>query len=215
MLKNMKFAILSFMITALLIVITGLVSLSLIQRADVMYDYALIGYGVPQSEISSLNTDLYQDSSLVLEIIFLTDETELAAAQKDLEETQTKITAAFDELKYSCSSATELDLIRTIENTLFQYEEKRNQVIKLGLENRKQEALMMFRQEARPLLTECLQTTDKLTELKTTLGNQMSDDFAAQSDTSRMIIVVLMIITLVTAVLFVLLGVFFSRSHQR
>lgn len=211
-LNNMKVKqrlILCFVLVVLFSSISGILGTVLLVRTDSNYSKALVENGFAQGEIGEFNTYLNKGGAVVRDIIFLTDEKDLTEAQKELEEVAALTTQALDALKVNCQSEQELALIKTIDQKLPVYRDLRDQVVKLGLANQNDEALALFREQARPVLNEIMAAAQSLADLNVDMGNEVSNSLSAQS---RITIVVIIAIIAVVVVISLLFAVAIAKS---
>lgn len=210
--KNMKIGVklvISFIIVTLIASIGGVVGLSVLQKADRDYSKALVVNGFSQGDIGRFNTYLNKGGGLVRDMIFLTEEQELKSTSAEIDELKQKTNEAFDAIKVYCTTPAELEQIAIIEKNLPVYQDKRQQVIDLGLAQKNDEALEMFRTEARPPLNACMDAADALAEINITMGNQVSSDLTRNSWVFTFLILMTIIVAIVISVLF---GIKTSRS---
>lgn len=215
MLKNLRIGkrlILTFIIISLLASISGVVGLFMVNTVNKNYSEALVVNGFAQGELGRFNTALNKGSALVRDIIFLTNEAELKQTQTELNEVLQETDKALADLKVNCQSPEELAQIAIIDEYLPKYRQSRENVVTLGLANRNDEALDLFRSEAGPYLTKCTDAAEMLTEMNVTMGNEVSASLSAQSTFSMILIVAVIIGAMVLSIL---LGVYISKSISR
>lgn len=204
-LNNMKVKvrlIVCFVAVVLFSSISGIVGTILLIQTDANYSKALVENGFSQGEIGEFNTYLNKGSAIVRDIIFLTDEADLATAQKELEEAANAATEALSALKVNCQSEQELALIKIIDQQLPVYRDLREQVAELGLANKNDEALALFREQARPVLNEIMAAAQSLADLNVDMGNEVSDNLSAQSRITIVIIVTIIAVVFIVSLLF-------------
>lgn len=212
MIKNMKIGkklILAFIIVSLLASISGVTGLVILNRLNKSYSEALVVNGFVQGDLGRFNTDLNRGAALVRDMIYLTDESELQKTKNELEQLKTDTNAALAAFRVNCQSAEELQYVAIIDKNLPLYQEKREVAINLGLQNDNERALEVFRSEASPYLTECLNAIEGLIEINTTMGNQVSDSLDAQAVAFSLTILVIIIISLIISIS---LGIYISKS---
>lgn len=210
--KNMKIGkrlVLAFIVVTVLGGISSVIGLVISQRADRNYSQALVVNGFSQGDIGRFNTYLNKNSALVRDVIFLTDEADIQEARQELNRYATETTDALSALKVNCKTKEELEQIAIIDRDLPKYQKIREQVIELGMQNRNDEALELFRGQGRPLLNSCMDAADALADMKVTMGNQVSADLTSQSNTSTLIIIFTILVTFAVSIL---LGVRISSS---
>lgn len=204
-LSNMKIQkrlILCFVIVVIMASISGALGVILLIRSDQNYSNALIENGFSQGEIGAFNTYLNKGGAVVRDIIVLTEEADIQASLKEMEEIQANTTEAFEALKVNCQTPKELEYIKEIEQKLPQYRKLREEVAALGLANQNEEALALFRNEARPILNEIMNAADGLKELNVTLGNEVSSALTAQSNITVIIILSVIALTVFVSIIF-------------
>ena len=211
-LKNIKIApklILCFMFVVVLASLSGIIGAILLNQADQNYSKALVENGFSQGDIGSFNTYLNKGSALIRDVIFLTEASEIQSAQTELKEIDQKRDQALTALKVSCQTSDELALIATIEQKLPQYEKLQEQVVALGMQNHNDEALRMFREQARPVLSEIMTAAESLASLNVELGNDISSPLTQQSKGAMLMIIVVIVASILLSLL---IAVFVARS---
>lgn len=176
-LNNMKVKkrlLVCFIFIALAASISGILGVVLLVRMDGDYSKALVENGFSQGNIGNFNTYLNKSSAVVRDIIFLEDQEELESARKELEEYTERMKTELAKLKENCQSPKELEYIAVIEENLPQYEKKEAVVVELGLTNKNEEALTVFREEARPILSKVMTAAQDLMDLNISMGNEAS-----------------------------------------
>lgn len=204
-LNNMKIQkrlVLCFVIVVIMASISGALGIVLLVRSDRNYSDALINNGFSQGEIGTFNTYLNKGGAVVRDIIVLTDDKDLEGSTAELEQIQTLTNDAFEEMKENCQTAEEQEYIKTIEEKLPQYRQYRDQVIDLGLANKNEEALTLFRTEARPILNEMMEAADGLRDLNVSLGNEVSSSLTMQSNMTIIVILIVIAVTVCISILF-------------
>lgn len=215
MLKHIKIGtklITSFIIISILASISGLVGLVISMSIDKNYSKALVENGFVQGNIGNFNTYLNKDGAVVRDIVFLADAAELSGSQQELNSVKEKTTEELAKLIELCKTPAEVEQLKIIQDTYPLYNSSRDKVAELGLANKNDEALQLFRTEARPYLNTCMDAAQKLMDINYNLGNQVSVDLTTQTSSSIFLII---FIILVTLVLSILLGIIVSRSISK
>ncbi|MEG0961270.1 MAG: HAMP domain-containing methyl-accepting chemotaxis protein [Lachnospiraceae bacterium] len=192
--KMQKRLVVSFLIVVILASISGILGTVLLVRTDNNYSKALVNNGFSQGEIGTFNTYLNRSGAIVRDLIFLTNQEDLKNSQEELKDVQSKINDALVKVKKSCRTKEELEFIAILDEKLPQYRAVRDQVIELGLQNKNEEALALFRTEANPLLTATIGAAQGLADLNVTLGEEVSVSLTNQS---RITIIMIMIVIVV------------------
>ncbi|MEG1684218.1 MAG: MCP four helix bundle domain-containing protein, partial [Oscillospiraceae bacterium] len=158
MLKNMKISkklIITFILVALLSSIAGIAGLVLLNKSDTDYSTALVENGFVLGDIGNYNSYLNKGGAVVRDIIMLTDPAQIQAAQAELETAKQLTQEALDKVKANCKTPAELELLAKIDAAAPSFKQGRDKAVALGLQNQNDEALRVFREEARPYLVEC------------------------------------------------------------
>lgn len=204
-LNNMKIQkrlILCFVLVVVLASLSGVLGSILLIRSDLNYSEALVVNGFAQGDIGTFNTYLNKGGAVVRDIIMLTDQDDIQASVAELEQIQTNTNSAYEAMKSNCQSAEESEYIKLIEEKLPQYRELRDKVIDLGLANKNEEALTMFREEARPILNDMMNAADGLRDLNVELGNKVSSSLTMQSNMTVVLILAVIAVTIFISVVF-------------
>lgn len=208
MFRNLKIApklILCFIISVLISSLSGAIGIALLINSDNDYSTALIQNGFSQGEIGTFNTYLNKGAAVVRDIVLLTEPSDIQESQTELEEIKIKTDSALEQLKVNCQTEEELKYIAIIDQKLPQYRTLREQVVSLGLQNRNDEALALFRTEARPILNEVMQAAEGLADYNEDLGYKASDHLTAQSRGAIISMLAVMLISLIICVVFAII----------
>lgn len=204
MLKKQKISkkmITMFIIISLLASISGIVGLIVTIRLNTDYSKALVENGFVQGDLGKFNTALNRASALIRDMIFLNDDKLLSSTSAELDELKNEVDQTFIDLAQNCKTPEELKLIAIINENLPLYQEKREQVIEMGLLKKNDEALMLFQNEAKPYLDTIIDTTNELIELNTTMGNEVSNSLNAQTIFCIILILVIILIVTITSII--------------
>lgn len=216
MIKNMKMKVkllLSFILVVVIASISGIVGAVLMVTSDTEYSEALVENGFAQGDIGTFNTYLNKGSALLRDVVMLTDASEVRSAQNEWNEFNTKMDAALVKVNNECQTVEEQSYIDIIEQKLPVYRQLCDQVIALSTQNSSDEALIMFRQEARPVLNEIMGAADDLMAVNVTIGNEVSAQLTRQSRMMTAFIFGLIIIAfLVSALLALFIAHTISKS---
>lgn len=204
MLKKQKISkkmITMFIIISLLASISGVVGLIVTIRLNTDYSKALVENGFVQGDLGKFNTALNRASALIRDMIFLNDDKLLSSTSAELDELKNEVDQTFIDLAQNCKTPEELKLIAIISENLPLYQEKREQVIEMGLLKKNDEALMLFQNEAKPYLDTIIDTTNQLIELNTTMGYEVSNSLNAQTIFCIILILVIILIVTITSII--------------
>lgn len=204
MIKNMKIGkrlISVFILVVFIVSIAGAVGLGLLIKMDKQYSEALVINGFAQGEIGNYNTYLTKDSAVVRDIIMLIDQADINESRAEFKEINKKTQEALKAVKVSCNTPAERALLDKIDAASPKYMEARDKAVALGLQNRNDEALQVFREEARPYLNECMAVGQELMDLNVQMGNDVSKDLSNQARTGNITIIVTIAMGFVVSIL--------------
>ena len=182
--------------------ISGILGLILLTSTDSKYSKALVVNGFTQGDIGSFNACLYKNSAVVRDIIMLKDADELKAAQQNLVDIQEKSQDSLEKLKKNCNTVKEKEYIAIIEEQLPIYRDLRDKIIQLGLQNKNDEAFILLRTQANPILDEIMTATENLVDLNVTMGEEVSENLTNVSKITVIIILVVISIAVVLSIVF-------------
>lgn len=215
MFKNMKIGkklVVSFIIVAILASISGIAGLLVSINISKEYKSALVQNGFVQGDLGKFNTSLNRGGALVRDMIYLNDQAQLKSTKDELAQLKEKTDQALEDFRVNCQSPEELEQVKIIDEYLPKYQEKRQQATDLGLANNNDEALRVFREEASPLLDQCISAIETLIEINTTMGNEVSASLSRQSTVSNLFILIVIVAALILSCV---LGFYVSRSISK
>lgn len=204
-LNNMKIQkrlVLCFVIVVITASISGILGTILLLVTDANYSEALVENGFSQGEIGTFNTYINKGAATVRDIVFLTDEEDIQNAIDEMADIQEKTTTALADMKLNCQSPEEAPYIAVIEEKLPLYRDIRTQVQELGVQNKNDEALELFRESASPILNEIMAAAENLADINSTMGEEVSSSLTLQSRVTILVIIVVIIASAVISVLF-------------
>ncbi|WP_312643252.1 methyl-accepting chemotaxis protein [Hydrogenoanaerobacterium sp.] len=215
MLKNLKIGtklIVAFVTMAIISSMAVFVGLVQIIRIDGEYSDALVTHGLSQGDIGAFNAYLNKSGGLVRDVVILKDNNKLDKTIKEIDEVKKKMAESLAKLKESSQTPEEIALIAKIDESLPMYEKYYSKVIQLGLFNSNDEAMRVFQDETLPYLNQCADAAQALSELKGTIGSNVS---AQMSNLSRSAIVIILVVNGLAFILSIVFAVFISRSISK
>ncbi|MEG2523615.1 MAG: methyl-accepting chemotaxis protein [Lachnospiraceae bacterium] len=215
MFKNMKIArklIVSFVAVVVIASIASVVGLVVLKKSDTEYSKALVENGFVQGDIGDFNAYLQQSGALTRDVIMMTEEADIKEAQTGLEEAIKNMDTSLEKARKNCQSTEEKKIIERIDAAEPIFIKGKDKAVALGLENRNDEALKVYRSEARPSLLECVAAGKDLMALNVKMGDQVSIDLTKQSNTSSLLIIAVIIVSTAVAVA---IALYVSRSISR
>lgn len=212
MFKNMKIGkklIISFITVSIIASISGIAGLFVLLDVDASYSRALVENGFAQGHIGNFNTYLNKGGAVVRDIIITSDPTELKNSQAEMADIAKKTIDTLAIVEEDCSDEKEIIQLNIIKESLPLYTTSREKVIALGLANKNEEALELFRTETRPILNTCMAAAQELMTVNVALGTEISGQLTRNTQMIAGIMVAVIIIALVISVL---LGIYVSRG---
>ena len=196
-LKNMKVKkrlTLSFVCTVAIASFAGLLAMILLLVLDNQYSTALVQNGFIQGDLGEYNAYLNKGGAFVRDVIFLTDQNEIAEAQASLAESDEKVEYYLEQFEEKLESDEERAKLNDIKENYPKYIELRDKAINEGLNGSNDAALEIFRKDAVPYLVQVMQDSDDLIAMNIQMGDAKSDSL------STLTIVMMLIIIAVIAV---------------
>ena len=192
----------SFLITVIVSSIAGLLGVILLFLLDSGYSTALVDNGFIQGDIGNYNSYLNKSGAFARDIIMLTDASEIASAQEELEESDEKAEYYLKEFESKLESDEERELLDIINENYPKYIELRDEAIELGLKNQNDEALTIFRKQAIPYLVKVMDAADELLEFNIELGDNKSDTMTLVSIIMILIILGVIAVSIIISMKF-------------
>lgn len=183
-----KKLIVTFCAVTILASISGILGAILLVNTDAKYSNALVENGFSQGKIGTFNTYLNKNSALLRDVIFLNEESEVEEAEKEMAETLERTKIALEEVKEHCKTEDELGYIATIEENMPKYESAMEEVVKLGLDLKNDEALQSYRQNGKQYLDAAMSAAESLMSLNEQMGIEVSATLSTQSYITLIII---------------------------
>ncbi|MBR3761829.1 MAG: MCP four helix bundle domain-containing protein [Lachnospiraceae bacterium] len=165
----------SFILVVSIANIAAILAAGLMLIIDARYSKALELNGFIQGDLGEYSAYLNRDGALSRDIIMLTDASELAEAQKDLQTTDEKINYYFNEFEHKLETDEEKALTALIKEKYPKYIEERDKAISDGMKNHNEAALQQFRDNAIPILREVMDATEQLIAMNREMGDKVSD----------------------------------------
>ena len=187
----------SFIYAVILSSIAGVLGAVLMLVMDARYGKALELNGFIQGDLGEYNAYLNKSGALARDIIMLTEEAAVKEAQQNLKESDAKADYYLAEFESKLETAEERELTDLIQEKYPQYITVRDEAIALGLQDRNEEALEMFHEQAIPLLEEVINAADKLIAMNMEMGDEVSASLSLFS----MIMVAIVVVVVIAAII--------------
>lgn len=147
-----KKLILSFIIISILGNMAGVIGIVFLQKNSKDYNDALINYGLSQGDIGKLGIEIERSNTLVRDILFLKEDSDINTAKSELN----KDLETIDEylkiiLKYIVTD-NEKEIFNRIRLNLSIYKQTRNTVVISSLSGKQDDGLKLFRSEGAPVM---------------------------------------------------------------
>ena len=184
----------SFIFAVAIASIAGVLAAALMLVMDVRYSKALELNGFIQGDLGEYNSYLNKGGAFARDIIMLTNEAELAEAQKNLADADAKVDYYFAEFEHKLETDEERALTDLIKEKYPLYIAARDEAIASGMKNHNETALQQFRDEAAPILQEVMNAADELIAMNREMGDEVSASLSAFS--IIMVIIVFAVIIL-------------------
>ena len=189
----------SFVYAVIIASVAGLLGAILMLVMDARYSKALELNGFIQGDLGQYNSYLNKGGAFVRDIIVLTDEAEIATAQENLKNADDQVDYYYGLFVDKLETEEEHQLTALIDEKYPQYIAIRDQAIELGLQNKNEEALEMFRKQAIPLLQEVMGAADELIAMNVKMGDEISISLSRFSILMVVIVVVVIAIAIFIA----------------
>ncbi|NFE93772.1 methyl-accepting chemotaxis protein [Clostridium botulinum] len=197
-----KKLLVSFIGIAIISIISGSIGLGFLIKTNKDYQYALTNYGFSQGDIGKLGIEIQKSRAIVRDIIFLANKDELIESQNLLDECEKKIHELLEVIENTSTTDSEKEIFNNLKDSSEQYDKVRKKVVKLGLENKNQEALDLFREEGKPIMEKITGLTDELLKTNILDCNNVSNKLQVLSCIAVVVIISCIIISfLLTIVL--------------
>ncbi|WP_252232667.1 methyl-accepting chemotaxis protein [Clostridium sp. ZBS15] len=157
-----KKLIVSFIGIAIISIISGLIALGFLIKTNKDYQYALVNYGFSQGDIGKLGMEIQKSRAIVRDIIFLENKDELLESQNLLDECENKISELLQEIGNKSMTDKEKEIFNNLKDSVEKYDTVRTKVVNLGLGNKNQESLDLFRKEGKPVIANITTLADEL-----------------------------------------------------
>ncbi|WP_252249853.1 methyl-accepting chemotaxis protein [Clostridium sp. ZBS13] len=192
-----KKLLVSFIGIAIISIISGSIGLGFLIKTNKDYQYALTNYGFSQGDIGKLGIEIQKSRAIVRDVIFLENKDELIESQNLLDECEKKIDELLKVIENTSTTDTEKEIFNNLKDSSEQYNKIRKKVVKLGLENKNQEALDLFREEGKPIMENITGLTDELLKTNIIDCNNVSNKLKVLSCIAIVVIISCIIISFI------------------
>ncbi len=208
---NLKIAaklLVGFFLVAVIAGVLGTVGVINIRNTDSKYTDLYEQYGIAQADIGQVAI-YYQIARVNMREVILAghgeDKSQYVEKIKECDEKMKASMTAFEKSIRTDQVRSEFD---KLSDSINKFNPVRDKVIQLASADQDNEAIALMRSDAVPLANAVEESINKLMELKTTVGNQTSDDLSKSTANTVVMMIVIVAVAMVAAVA---LGIFISR----
>lgn len=188
-----KRLLISFIIISILSNMAGVVGLIFLQKTSREYNTALLKYGMSQGDIGKLGIEIEKTNTLVRDILFIKDESELKSIKKELVTSLDVIEGSLDSIGNYMVTSEEKDIFNRIRTNLAKYKQTRNQVVIYSLSGRKDDGLALFRSEGTTIMNQISSDISLLLQKKIDNCNELADELMILKSISIICVIVAII----------------------
>lgn len=165
------------------------------------YEFALENYGFSQGDIGRLGMEFKNSRTIVMDIIITTDEEKLSDLNISLKQSSDKIDDILKDIKANNIVEENEDLYETILDNMEEYKYVREEIVNLGMENNKEEAINLLNERCKPLAIEISNNIDELLEEKINNGNYIVKELNRLQYILTVISIALIILSIVVIII--------------
>ena len=141
-----------------------------------MYKRQLLKYGISQGDIGKLGIEIEKTNTLVRDILFIKDESELKSIKKELVSSLDVIEGDLDLIGNYMVTSEEKDIFNRIRTNLAKYKQTRNQVVIYSLSGRQEDGLKLFRSEGTTIMNQISSDISLLLQKKIDNCNELASE---------------------------------------
>lgn len=210
--KIKKKLLIAFLVVAVLSSCSGFISLYLMSKADRQYSGALTNYGFAQGDIGMLLGALKTNTGNVVMMMATDDPALLEKTQKDIEKNSAAIGQYVTNVEATLVGDVERGYYNTIRQNLPMFTESALKVIALAAENKNEEAMAVYQDEALQYITIVEEATNNLMNINRTDGTILSEKLTRQN---HMTVIFMMILSFAAFAVSVIVSVLIARSISK
>ncbi len=189
----------SFKNVVIIASIAGILGAGLSIGLSMRYDQVLHLNGFIQGDLGEYSTYLNKGAAEVRDIILLTDEASIAETKADLAEVDEKVDFYLHEFETKLENDEERALLADIKKEYPLYLDAREEVLALGEQNKRDEALTLFLETANPHLEKIIENTDRLIDMNIEMGDRIAQRMNLFSEIMAAVIVIYLIFAIAIA----------------
>lgn len=208
-LKIKKKLIVVFLLVAVLSSSSGFISLYLMKSADSQYSNALNNYGFSQGDIGLLMDALKGNTANIMTMMATDDAALVQKAKEDIERNSALITQYMKNVEPTLTGDQEREYYKIINDNLPLFTQHATEVIALAEENKNEEAMALYQDEALEHIGLIEDATGKLMDSNRTSGSRLSTDLTHQSN---MTILFMCVFSVVSFIVSMIVAMFIAKS---
>lgn len=198
----------AFILVSILAGVVGAVGTINMKSIDKKYSYLFADFGVAQGDIGQLGITFNDARSVTRDVILLDDTNKRNQNINKLKDADKKMKEQLSAVEKTISTDEGRIVFKNISDAVEKYSSIRDKAIDLAVNNKPNEAKEIFYGEGTQYAKDVQDNIDKLFSLKSTIGNQMSEQYSNATNTT----VTIMISVVIAAMLIsVILGLFIAR----
>ena len=198
----------TFILVSILAGIVGVVGITNIKSINIKYSDLFINFGVAQGDIGQLGITFNETRSIIRDVIFLEDTNKRSENIDKIKEADKKMKEELSTIQKSITTEEGRVTFKNLSDEIEKYSTGRDKVISLVIANQSDQAKALFYTELAPIVKDVADDINKLFSLKSTTGNQMSDQYSNDTNSTVIIMISVVIVAMVVAVL---LGLFVAN----
>lgn len=165
----------AFILISLLTGIVGFIGIQNIKTINSNYTDLYVNYGMAITDIGQVGFSYHDNRSTVRDIIF--GSTDIASAQEKIKQQDKNLEEHLLKAEKSLQTEEGQRVFNDLKEALAQYNEIRDKVINLALNNQREQATALFYAQATTPAAVVVENIDKLFELKETGGVAKSEEY--------------------------------------
>lgn len=196
-----KKLVLSFLIVTVLAISAAIVSVDFLISNNKSASHSLEYYGFAQGDMGKLLSEFQSQRAIVRDIIFLTDDAEILEARNQLETVQKNIDIYLPQMEAYLATDQGKTYFKNIKSNIESYNKIRDQVVELGIQNKNDEALRLFRSEGIPITNDIISDVEEIFNIKITEGNNALSSMDSATNTAITIVLIVAVVAVGLAII--------------
>jgi len=191
----------TFIFVSILAGIVGVVGITNIKNIDKKYSDLFTNFGVAQGDIGKLGITFNETRSVARDIIFLKDINERNQNIDKIKEADKKMKEQLNTVEKSISTDEGRVIFKNISDAIGKYSTTRDKAINLAVSNQFEQAEAIFYSEGAQSAKDVQENIDKYLSLKSSVGNQMSDQYTNDTNSTVIVMISVIIVAMIVAII--------------